>query len=567
MSEQRLRVLVLAGKHTSSEQVVRELSAQFDVEVFDDVDAAMAALRNGSYEAVFSDVGGFLPLERCVAEQQAELVLNTIGEGVCVIDEAGRCVWSNPRMKGFPAEVYERVVQTCKSAREIFVHQVSPMHASEDLDLRTKKFGFQVGDDRYFEMFVSPVTDGEGRIKQVVAVVWDASRGRRLQQKIDTIDAAGRELVRLESESLRDLNVADRLRLLEEKIVRYTNDLMNFDHFNIRLLNKKNNRLELVMSVGLPPEANEVDLYASPEGNGISGYVAATGRSYICHDVEKDPRYVPGLDHAKSSLTVPLRLHDKVLGVFNIESQTPGAFTEDDRQFAEIFGRYIAVALNILDLLVVERYTVSGRLAENVVREMAAPLNDIVTETQMLLDSADGDTRLRDGLRRIIDNVELIRKAVKDAAEGTRTVIGCDQVQSEKEDIMCGKRVLVADDEVNIRNTIGDVLTKLGCEVVTCKDGHEAVQVIDDAPLDLIISDIRMPHRNGYEIFAAARRTDDNVPVILMTGFGYDPHHSIVRASQEGLHAVLFKPFKIDQLLEEVRKAFGEVPEHEDAEA
>jgi DNA-binding NtrC family response regulator len=49
------------------------------------------------------------------------------------------------------------------------------------------------------------------------------------------------------------------------------------------------------------------------------------------------------------------------------------------------------------------------------------------------------------------------------------------------------------------------------------------------------------------------------IPVILMTGFGYDPHHSIVRASQEGLQCVLFKPFQIDRLMEEVRKALGVV--------
>ena len=48
-----------------------------------------------------------------------------------------------------------------------------------------------------------------------------------------------------------------------------------------------------------------------------------------------------------------------------------------------------------------------------------------------------------------------------------------------------------------------------------------------------------------------------DVPVVLMTGFGYDPHHSIVRASQEGLQAVLFKPFPVDRLLDEVRKAVG----------
>ena len=40
-----------------------------------------------------------------------------------------------------------------------------------------------------------------------------------------------------------------------------------------------------------------------------------------------------------------------------------------------------------------------------------------------------------------------------------------------------------------------------------------------------------------------------------MTGFGYDPNHSIMRASQEGLHTVLFKPFRAEQLIEAVKKA------------
>ena len=45
--------------------------------------------------------------------------------------------------------------------------------------------------------------------------------------------------------------------------------------------------------------------------------------------------------------------------------------------------------------------------------------------------------------------------------------------------------------------------------------------------------------RYGYEIFAASHKISPKAPVILMTGFGYDPHHSIVRASQEGLQAVV----------------------------
>ena len=53
----------------------------------------------------------------------------------------------------------------------------------------------------------------------------------------------------------------------------------------------RSGRLELVIKVGLPSEYEAFDIFAKPEGNGISGWVAATGKSYICGDIEKDPRY------------------------------------------------------------------------------------------------------------------------------------------------------------------------------------------------------------------------------------------------------------------------------------
>ena len=76
-------------------------------------------------------------------------------------------------------------------------------------------------------------------------------------------------------------------------------------------------------------------------------------------------------------------------------------------------------------------------------------------------------------------------------------------------------------------------------------------------PYDVIISDVRMPERNGYEVYRLAKAACPRTQVILMTGFGYDPHHSIVRSSQEGLHCFLFKPFQVSQLLEEVQKALA----------
>jgi CheY-like chemotaxis protein len=123
-----------------------------------------------------------------------------------------------------------------------------------------------------------------------------------------------------------------------------------------------------------------------------------------------------------------------------------------------------------------------------------------------------------------------------------------------------GKTVLVADDEEVVRLGVRDVMSKLGFEVTVCIDGTETYEILKETKaaekqFDLIISDIRMPGLNGYEVFHAATEFWPDQVVVLMTGFGYDPHHSIMRASQEGMHTVLFKPFRTDQLIEIVQKA------------
>jgi DNA-binding NtrC family response regulator len=127
---------------------------------------------------------------------------------------------------------------------------------------------------------------------------------------------------------------------------------------------------------------------------------------------------------------------------------------------------------------------------------------------------------------------------------------------------MIGRRVLIADDDAEIRTSVCAILTHRGCDVTVCGDGGQTIDVLraagpDQAHFDLIISDIKMPDRSGYEVFRAAKESSPDTPVILMTGFGYDPHHSIVRASQEGLQSFLFKPFKASQLVEEVKRALS----------
>lgn len=483
--------------------------------------------------------------------ENPEDILHHLGQGVCAIDREGRLKWTNPKLDTYPAHAIENVRQGCEKLIPQYITELTRPGPS-----RPRRFYLEASAEYCFDVTATPVFNSAGELCGVIALVVDATASRRLQDKINAIDGAGAELVRLDTEALATMDVADRLALLEDKIIRYTHDLMHFDHFCVRVLDRRTNRLDTVVAGGMSEYAKSLPIHATSEGNGISGYVAATGRSYICADVTRDPRYLPGIDNARSSLTVPLRLNDQVVGILNVESEKIAAFTEDDRQFAEIFGRYVAVALHILKLLAVERSAVTGQITADVSCEISGPLNDILTDATTLMEDYIGHDDLRHRLHGVIDNVDKVKRTIQAMIE-KRGIVGDGPARNACDPIISGKRILIADDEDIIRDTVCDVLTRLGAVTATARDGSEAIALIHAQPFDLVLSDIRMPHKDGYEIFAAVKQTSAHCPVILITGFGYDPSHSIVRASKEGLAGVLFKPFKVDQLLEDVRHALS----------
>jgi len=107
-------------------------------------------------------------------------------------------------------------------------------------------------------------------------------------------------------------------------------------------------------------------------------------------------------------------------------------------------------------------------------------------------------------------------------------------------------RILVADDEEGIRELLSEYLSNEGFLVDTAADGEEAVRkaTIADEPYDVVFSDIMMPRKTGYEVYSEIIDSCPNTHVVLMTGFGYDPTHSLLKARKDGLEAVLFKPFE-----------------------
>ena len=487
---------------------------------------------------------------------RAARALELLGQGVGIVELGGEIVWMNQGLAAQSPEVMRRFADCCVDAAGSW--------RRGRLLAATIRSTFRVGASWYDVVMTPFRRTGETEIVGAVALLVDATAIRRIQDRLDAVDQAGTGLLQFDSDAVRAMNAAERLRALEGRVIAATRSVLGLDHFEYRLTDRRTGQLELVFCSGLVPLGIGERIFARAEGNGLSGVVATTGESIVCGDTAQEPRYIHGLPGARSSLTVPLRLHDRVVGVLNAESAEPRHFDDEDRVGAELLGRYVALALHILDMLVAERCDTTRALVGNLAREAALPLEAITKDARALLGHG-GDATVREAATRLIDHATRVDELLRNVSAGPRGVLGVEEFMREgvRDPMFAGREVLVADDELSIRSTVRAVLEQQGCRVSEFADGTSAIKAIraraaEGRPFDLVVSDVRMPDANGYEVFRAAKDACTSTPVMLMTAFGYDPNHSIVRSSQEGLHCFLFKPFQVSQLLEEARKALAE---------
>lgn len=113
------------------------------------------------------------------------------------------------------------------------------------------------------------------------------------------------------------------------------------------------------------------------------------------------------------------------------------------------------------------------------------------------------------------------------------------------------KLICIVDDEEELIHNLKIELQELRplWEIHTFTDGLRALQEIMGGQVSLVLTDIAMPDMDGYELFWRVKDYDKNIPVIMMTGFGYDPNHVLVRAKVDGLKDVIFKPFDVEKLV------------------
>jgi CheY-like chemotaxis protein/PAS domain-containing protein len=522
---------------------------------------ALARLTRENYAGMFvmSDhLKDVLHLGRLL---QNDRILDGMPDGVALLDMENIIIWANQRLQSWAGkdDLIGRNFYTALGSPEILGPDFCPFHTA----LATGQASgstLKADENRYYHVHAAPILEGDETPRHLIVTVRDVTEEILQQQKLAAIHKAGIELADLTPEEVFQMSVEDRIELLKSNILHYTKDLLNFDVVEIRLLDDKSAELQPLLSVGMDDEAAHRPLFARPQKNGVTGFVAATGKSYLCENTAEDPLYIQGFQGAKSSLTLPLMLHDQVIGTFNVESPEPRAFTESDLQFLEIFCRDLAAALNTLELLVAQKANAALESCEAIHRAVALPVDEILNDAVNVMERYIGhEPALVERLQRILRNARDIKKTIQTVG---RTMTPAEavpsSVQVEEHPKLRGCRVLVADADESVRSDAHELLERCGCVVETAHEGEEAILMVrntgEDAQYDIIIADIRLPDLNGYEMLMRLKTLMGSPPLILMAGFGYDPGHSIVKARQEGLHAsaVLYKPFRRDQLLNTV---------------
>ncbi len=538
------------------EQLVSALGPSTELDTVKSSREALGKVIRNHYQAVVFDDGSVD--SEIVRLLQSEHILDVFREGVILVDAEMHITWANACFTDW-SESEQPIGQKFYDALgdvEIIGPDFCPFHTA--LATGTASSSTLVTDhNRYFEVHVSPLTTASTDSAALVATMSEVTSEALQQQKLAAIHQAGRQLTDLKPDEIFAMETQARIDLLKDNIRHYTADLLDVSVMEIRLLEQSSGNLMPLLSVGINQTAADRQLYAKPKGNGVTGYVASTGRSYLCEDTSQDPLYLEAFDDAASSLTVPLVLHDTVIGTINVESNKIGAFNASDMQFLEIFSRDVAVALNTLELLVAQKNNAAQQSCEAIHRAVALPVDRILNDAVNAIEKNIGhDPEVVEGLQRILKNARDIRTVIQKIgqrmAPAEALPAGCTEQLHNK---LRGKRILVVDSDPQVLNDAHMLLEKFGCIVESAHSGDEAVNMFRnsrlDSAYDVVMSAVHLPDYSGYQLMVRLMKINAPVPMALMQGFGWDPGHTIVKAREAGLHkkAVMYKPLKLAQLL------------------
>lgn len=117
------------------------------------------------------------------------------------------------------------------------------------------------------------------------------------------------------------------------------------------------------------------------------------------------------------------------------------------------------------------------------------------------------------------------------------------------------RRVIIVEDDVDLRETLGRALSREGYQVSYAGDGSEAISLVSKRPYDLAIVDLVMPGMGGIRMLEELRGMGLTLPTIIITAFG--DRFLYNRAAELGASEFLVKPVKLVEVYRAVRKVLA----------
>ena len=113
-------------------------------------------------------------------------------------------------------------------------------------------------------------------------------------------------------------------------------------------------------------------------------------------------------------------------------------------------------------------------------------------------------------------------------------------------------KILIIEDEEEIRQLLCDILISQGHEAEVAADGNQGLELLRKGDFDLVCTDLGMPGMSGWQVAEEIKHMGRNVPVAVITGWSVHLNESGMR--EKGVNFIIQKPFQIDQILQLVRE-------------
>jgi len=559
-------ILVVAKSRKEVEPLVTSITDSGCIDYTESAAVAVSRLFNRDYHGVYIHGDMTREVIREQLNSNIHSLMDNLPVGVALLNDKCNIFWSNRQFNAIaqkkPArgEAFYSVLDKPKVSGPIYSPFAVARTSKEPVVTR---LGNLKGHDYQFR--VVPLLNRHNDVHGFIVMLDDISELTKINHQLEALHDAVGGLVDLAPGELFEMSVDDRIELLKLNILKFIDEILKVDVLEIRLLNTKTQELVPLLSVGMSPEAEKRQLFASATGNGVTGFVAKLGKSYSIDDTRDDPIFIPGAKDAKSSITVPLKFHDQVIGTLNVESPIPRAFTELDQLLIEVFARDVAVAIHTLELLTAEKVGTATASVEAIHSEVALPIDQILADATSLYERYIGleiTPELKEKFERILKNARRIKTVIHRVGATLTPGQAHPKPPGQSRPLLHQKRILVVDDDDNVRHSAHLLLANYGCIVETATNGELALLLAKNSKYDVIIGAIKLPDMNGYDFML--RLIDllglDPPPYIMMVGFGYDSNHTLVKANQRGLRGVLFKPFRLDQLLNTVEQVLQPLP-------